>query len=105
MTDVTSHLTADLEPALVAPKALLYFTAPWCGPCKFFGPLVEEFQNNHPEIMVVKIDTDEKNDLCGLYGVKGIPTVISLEYGAERSRHTGMIMGGVDVKLVSMFGA
>ena len=98
----TTHLTDELEPALAAPKALLYFTAPWCGPCKQFGPIVEKFKTNHPDVMVVKIDVDEKRDLAGLYGVRGIPTVISLEYGAERTRRTGY--SDEDV-IGAMFGA
>lgn len=85
----TTHLTIDLEPALSAPKALLYFTATWCGPCKSFGPIVEQFKNDHPDAMIVKIDVDEKRDLLGLYGIRGVPTIIMLEDGAEKTRHTG----------------
>jgi thioredoxin-like negative regulator of GroEL len=97
----TTHLTIDLESALAAEKSLLYFTAPWCVHCKNLNPMVEKFKNDHLEVMVVKIDTDEKRDLAGLYGVIGIPTVIALEYGAERARHCGFID---DLKLGSMFG-
>jgi thioredoxin 1 len=86
----TTHLTVDLEPALAAPKALLYFTAAWCAPCKMFGPILAKFAENNPEIMVVKIDADEKRDLLSLYGVRGIPTVIALEFGAEKTRQTGL---------------
>lgn len=86
----TTHLTIDVEPALTAPKALLYFTATWCGPCKMFGPALSRFAENNQDIMVVKIDADEKRDLLALYGVRGVPTVIALEYGAEKARHTGM---------------
>lgn len=87
---ITTHLTSDIEQAIAAPKALLYFTATWCGPCRSFAPIVESFKNNHTDVMVVKIDVDEKRDLAGLYGVRGVPTVIVLEYGAEIARHTGM---------------
>lgn len=86
----TTHLTIDLEPALAAPKALLYFTAAWCAPCKMFGPILAKFAENNPDIMVVKIDADEKRDLVTLYGVRGIPTVIALELGAEKKRQTGL---------------
>ena len=86
----TTHLTAQLEPAITAEKALLYFTAPWCAPCKMFGPIIEQFKEENPNVMVVKIDIDEKRDLATLYGVRGIPTVIALEHGAEKGRHTGL---------------
>jgi len=97
----TTHLSIDIEPALTATKALLYFTASWCGPCKMFGPIIEKFKLARPDILVVKIDVDEKRDLAGLYGVRGIPTVIALEYGAEKTRHTGLTD---DLKLESLFG-
>jgi thiol-disulfide isomerase/thioredoxin len=96
----TTHLTIDLEPALAAPKALLYFTAAWCAPCKMFGPILAKFAENNTDITVVKIDADEKRDLLNLYGVRGVPTVIALEFGAEKSRQTGLTD---DSYLASMF--
>lgn len=90
MTDVTTHLTANIEPALAAPKALLYFTAAWCGPCKMFKPVIEKFAEDNKDVSVVKIDVDESRDLVVLYAVRGIPTVIALELGAERTRSTGL---------------
>lgn len=96
----TTHLTIDIEPAMNAPKALLYFTAAWCGPCKMFGPVLEKFSEKHPDIMVVKIDADEKRDLIGLYGVRSVPTVIALEFGAEKGRNTGV---ADESKLLGLF--
>lgn len=87
---MTKHLTAELEPAVAAEKALLYFTASWCGPCKSFGPIVEKFKNDNPNVIVVKIDVDENREIAQLYNIRSVPTVISLSYGDERGRHTGL---------------
>lgn len=87
---ITTHLTIDLEQFLDLPKVLLYFSTPTCSPCKTFGPIVESFSEKHLDIQVVKIDADAKRDLASLYAVRSVPTVISLEHGAERSRHTGL---------------
>ena len=97
----TTHLTIDIEAAIAAPKALLYFTAPWCAPCKMFGPVIEKFQASNPDVVIAKINADEKRDLLMLYGVRGIPTVISLEFGAERERKTGLTD---ETSLGAMFG-
>ena len=86
----TTHLTAGIETAVSAESSLLYFTAGWCGPCKAFGPIVEKFKTDHPDVVVSKIDVDEKRDLATLYGVRGIPTVIALRDGNELGRHTGL---------------
>lgn len=86
----TEHVTKDIEEAIAASKSLLYFTAAWCGPCKSFAPIVEQFKSGHPDVMVVKIDVDNNRDLANLYSVREVPTVIALEHGAEKARHTGM---------------
>lgn len=95
------HITKSVEQAIAAPKSLLYFTAVWCGPCKSFAPIVEQFKTNNPDVMVVKIDVDDNRDLASLYSVRGVPTVISLEYGAEKGRHTGLTS---ETKLESLVG-
>lgn len=56
---------------------VLYFSAPWCGPCRMFGPafdeVVAEFKD---EIDVKKINVDEDSEASQKYSVSSIPTVI-----------------------------
>lgn len=87
--NTTTHLTSEIEPAVDAELGLLYFTATWCGPCKSFAPIVEQFKTAHPDVVVAKIDVDEKRDLAVLYGVRSVPTVIALQNGNELTRSTG----------------
>jgi len=66
----------------------LYFSAPWCGPCRMFGPIMEEVSK---EIPVQKVNVDDENDLAMQYGVRSVPTIVLVnESGKELSRHVGV---------------
>lgn len=66
----------------------LYFSAPWCGPCKMFGPVMEQISQ---EIPVEKINVDENTELAMQYSVRSVPTVILVDNtGKEFTRNTGV---------------
>ena len=69
-------------------KILVDFFATWCGPCKMFAPVLEKAES---EIKVIKVDTDEFDDLAREYGVMSIPTLVLLEKGKEVKRNVGFI--------------
>ena len=69
-------------------KVLVDFFATWCGPCKMLGPVLEKAQS---DIKVIKVDTDEFEDLSREYGVMSIPTLVLLENGKEIKRNIGFI--------------
>jgi thioredoxin 1 len=68
-------------------KQLLYFSAPWCGPCKQLAPILEEVAQQYP---VKKINVDEESDLAAQYGIRSIPTTILVENGQEIERKIGV---------------
>lgn len=68
-------------------KKILYFSAPWCGPCKTLGPIVESLSG---QINVQKINVDDNQDLSIQYGVRNIPTLILVENGETKGRLVGM---------------
>lgn len=69
---------------------LVDFWAPWCGPCRMVGPVVEELaQEKEGQLKVVKLNTDENQQTSIQYNVLSIPTLILFRNGAEAKRVTG----------------
>jgi len=68
-------------------KKILYFTAPWCGPCQTLGPIIESLSG---QINYEKVNVDENQDLSIQYGVRNVPTLLLLENGEEVSRLVGV---------------
>tara|TARA_B100000674_G_C37748638_1_gene872383 strand:+ start:736 stop:972 length:237 start_codon:yes stop_codon:yes gene_type:complete len=68
-------------------KEYLYFSAPWCQPCKMLSPVMEQVSNTIP---VNKINVDEQPDFAQKYGIRSVPTVVLLEGGQEVKRHIGV---------------
>lgn len=70
---------------------LIDFYATWCGPCKIYSPIVEEFATENEDIKVVKLDIDEAQDIAMEYNVMSIPTTIIIKDGKEVDRAVGVI--------------
>jgi len=68
-------------------KQLWYFSAPWCGPCKQFGPVMDRISEKG--INVKKINVDYEPDVITKFGVKSVPTVILVENEQEVNRFVG----------------
>ncbi len=71
---------------------VLYFSAPWCGPCKMFGPAFDEVVAEFgDDIIINKINVDENQQLAVDHAVRSIPTVIMIKGTQELFRHTGVM--------------
>jgi thioredoxin 1 len=71
---------------------LVDFWAPWCGPCRLVGPVVDELaQQYEGKVKVVKLNTDENPDVAGQYGIRSIPTLMIFKGG----RHVETVIGAV----------
>lgn len=70
---------------------MLYFSAPWCGPCKAMRPLIEALPTDD-EFQVVHVNVDDDPSLTARHGVRTIPTLLLInEDGLVVRRHVGVM--------------
>ncbi|MGD8712515.1 MAG: thioredoxin [Thiohalophilus sp.] len=55
---------------------IIDFWAPWCGPCQSFGPVYDEVSEQHDDIVFAKVNTQEQQELAGMFNVRSIPTLM-----------------------------
>ena len=68
---------------------LLDFWAPWCGPCRMVGPVIEEIAEEELHIKVCKINVDDEPELAQQFGIMSIPTLVVMRSGRVVNKATG----------------
>ncbi|MBQ3113310.1 MAG: thioredoxin [Phascolarctobacterium sp.] len=70
------------EEVLEAKETVLAdFWAPWCGPCRMQGPVLEKFAEANPDVKVVKINVDDNQELAMQFKIMSIPSMIVFKNG------------------------
>jgi len=66
------------------------FWAPWCGPCKMVGPILDKFAKEYEDkLIIAKVNTDDDSEWAQKFGVQGIPTMLFVNNGEVIHQQVG----------------
>ena len=95
MSNTVAGTEANFEAEVLKSEELVLvdFWAPWCGPCRLVGPVLDELADeNAGKLKVVKVNVDENSALSQRYEIKGIPTMKFFKGGVEVGMTVGAAM-------------
>jgi len=96
MIDVTvENFEAEVLQASTQIPVLVDFWAPWCGPCKSLGPVLEKLETDYGgRFKLVKINSDDEQQLAQAFGIRSIPTCVLIKDGKPADGFMGALPEG-----------
>ena len=92
MAEQITDATFDMQVLKSDQPVLLDFWAPWCGPCRALGPVIEELASEYAgRVQIGKMNVDENPVTSGKYGIRAIPTLILFKNGEAVEQVTGAV--------------
>ena len=87
------HATdATLESLMGSGITLVDFWAPWCGPCRMFGPIFESVSDKVPDVKFLIFEIDESNRITpAKYGIRSMPSVLAFRGNDLVEARTGLM--------------
>ncbi len=67
------------------------FWAPWCGPCRVLAPTFEEVSKEYDDVVFVKINVDEAQDIAARFNIMSIPTLLIFDKGEVVDQQRGAL--------------
>ena len=68
---------------------LVDFWAPWCGPCRMVGPILDEIAEEREDLKICKINVDEESELASQFQIASIPTLLVVKEGKIVNKSLG----------------
>jgi thioredoxin 1 len=90
VAEIKTLTDATFDGEIASGSVIVDFWAPWCGPCRMVGPVIDEIAQEHGDkVTVGKVNVDENPAIAQKFGIMSIPTIILFKDGEPAKKVIG----------------